>query len=198
MNPLRVSTGRWTLTVVLALMTPGISSAAGAAPGKGAATPKGPPGNSRPTDAVSAADLTVLQKLHDANQMEIQMGQLAQAKGVSKGVKAFGKQLVHDHTRADERIAAFLKMRGLDVTALAVTTSADPAHALTADKGGGAFDASFAAQMVKDHQKSVDLVQSAARNTADPQLKALCDELLPTLQKHKETAQGLVDGKGRV
>ncbi|MEP6651757.1 MAG: DUF4142 domain-containing protein [Myxococcales bacterium] len=140
----------------------------------------------------------MLQKLHDTNQMEIQMGHLAEVKGASKATKEFGRKLVADHTRADGKVAAFLKLRGLDVKVLAMTTSADPAHAMAADQAGEVFDRTFAAQMVKDHDKAIDLVEGARRATNDEQLKALYGELLPVLQEHRQTAQKLADGKGRV
>jgi putative membrane protein len=163
-----------------------------------AAPTQGPPGNSRPSDSISPSDLTMLQKLHDTNQMEIQMGHLAEAKGASKAVKEFGRKLVEDHTRADRQVAAFLKLRGLDVKALATPTSADPAHAMAADQGGEVFDRTFAAQMVKDHDRSIELVEGGRRATSDPQLKVLYDALLPVLQEHRQTAQKLAQGKGRV
>ncbi|MEO5767513.1 MAG: DUF4142 domain-containing protein [Polyangia bacterium] len=140
----------------------------------------------------------MLQKLHDTNQMEIEMGHLAEAKGASRATKEFGRKLVADHTRADGKVAAFLKLRGLDVKVLATTTSADPAHAVAADQGGEVFDRTFAAQMVKDHEKAIDLVEGAHRATSDEQLKVLYGELLPVLHEHKQAAQKLAEGKGRL
>src|SRR4051812_8806786 len=68
---------------------------------------KSPPVAPRP--AVSASDRPMIQRLHDANQMEIQMGRLAQEKGASRLVKNFGRQLVADHTAADKRLDDYLR-----------------------------------------------------------------------------------------
>lgn len=148
-------------------------------------------------EPVKAADLDVLQKLHDANQTEIQMGHLAEEKGSTKAVKAFGRKLVTDHTAADKKLADYLKRHRLDLSALATTSSADAAHKATADQAGPEFDRTFAAQMVADHQQAIDLVQAARRNTGDVELRAMYGDLLPMLQAHKRQAQDLGEGRRR-
>src|SRR5215213_1268077 len=61
-------------------------------------------------DATSGPDpADVLSKLHHANQMEIEAGKLAQEKGSSKAVKAYGKTLVRDHSAADKKVLATAK-----------------------------------------------------------------------------------------
>jgi predicted outer membrane protein len=55
------------------------------------------------------------------------------------------------------------------------------------------FDAKFAQEMVDDHKRDIAEVTEARDATVDPKLKKLLTELLPTLQKHEETAQKIVD-----
>lgn len=164
--------------------------------GRAIAGPQGAPGNSRPSDAVSATDLAVLQKLHDGNQMEIQMGHLAQTKGSSVAVKAYGRKLVSDHTAADKQLADFLEKRGLALGALATTTSADPSHSRTADQLGPSFDRAFGVQMATDHQRTIELVENARIKTMDSELKALYGQLLQILQDHKKMAQTIAGDGG--
>ena len=57
----------------------------------------------------SAQTAEVLSKLHHSNQMEVAAGKLAQEKGQSKDVKAFGKTLVTDHSAADKKVMALAK-----------------------------------------------------------------------------------------
>ncbi len=171
-------------------------TAAAAGQRAAASPPKGAPGNSSPSDAISAADLTVLQKLHDGNQMEIQMDHLAAAKGASTGLKEYGKQLVADHASSEKKLAGLLRQRGLSVTSLATTTSADPAHSGAADQVGVTFDRAFVAQTMKDHQKAIDLLENARRNTTDALVKNLYEDLLPMLRAHMEEAKRLLAGKG--
>lgn len=150
-----------------------------------------------PSHSLTPLDQATVQKLHDANQMEIQMGSLAKEKGSTKAVREFGRQLIADHTAADHRLDDYLRRRGAALKTLATTTSADPDHELLATKSGTDFDRTFALQMIADHTKAITLVESARIETADGQLRELLETLLPKLQAHKKTAQDIVAASTR-
>lgn len=59
------------------------------------------------------------------------------------------------------------------------------------------FDSKFAQKMLADHEKAIDDVTAARDTTADPKLKKLLADLLPTLQKHEETARKILDTEGK-
>ncbi len=150
-----------------------------------------------PAPSTSALDQATVQKLHDANQMEIQMGSIAKEKGSTKAVREFGRQLIADHTAADRRLGEYLRRHGADLKTLATTTSVDADHDLLATKSGPDFDRTFALQMIADHTKVMTLVESARIETSDAQLRELFETLLPTLQAHKKTAQDIVVASAR-
>jgi putative membrane protein len=127
----------------------------------------------------------VLSKLHESNVKEVEMGKLAQKNGQSKEVKAFGKTLVDDHTAADKKVKALAKKEKVELS----DTKPEMEH----DMSGADFDAKFAKSMLDDHQKDVEEVRKARDATNDPQLKALLSQLLPTLEKHQETARKLTE-----
>ena len=144
----------------------------------------------KPTAANNSETATVLGKLHHSNQMEIEMGKLAQKNGQSNDVKKYGKMLVKDHGAADKKVMAFAKKEKLE---LPTTTDMKADHM---DMGtGAAFDSKFAEEMVEDHKKDIAEVTSARDSTTDDKLKKLLSDLLPTLEKHRDTAQKLVDGQ---
>ena len=143
---------------------------------------------------MSPGDLATLQKIHDHNQKQIQMGRLAESKGVARGVKELGKRLVQDHMSSDEKVSALLRERHLDLTALATTTSSDPAHAAASDKAGSDFDRSFATQVVTDHMRAIDAIEAARKSTTDSRLRDFYTALLPVLLGHKQAAQALGGG----
>lgn len=145
-------------------------------------------GVARAADAPATAD--VLAKLHESNQKEIAMGKVAQKNGQSKDVIKFGKTLVKDHSAADKKVTALAKKEKLQLPT--------PPEANHDDMGKGAdFDSKFAKDMLDDHKKDVAEVTEARDKTQDEQLKKLLTELLPTLQKHQDTAQHLVDTSGK-
>jgi putative membrane protein len=137
-------------------------------------------------DPPATAD--VLGKLHQSNQHEIAMGKLAQKNGQSKDVTKFGKMLVTDHTAADKKVVALAKQEKIDLPAPGPMKDDDM------PKGTGAdFDASFGKSMVEDHKKDIAEATTARDGTSDDKLKKLLTAILPTLQKHEETAQHIVD-----
>jgi putative membrane protein len=133
----------------------------------------------------------VLNKLHESNLKEIEMGKMAQTNGQSKDVKAFGKTLVKDHTEADKKVKALAKAEK--------ATLSDQAPAMKHDElGTGAdFDTKFAKSMVEDHEKDLAEVKEARDATTDPKLKALLNGLVPTLEKHRETAQKIAGAEAK-
>ena len=146
------------------------------------------PALSRAADAPVTGD--VLGKLHQSNQKEIEMGKMAEKNGMSKDVKSFGKKLVKDHTAADKKVMALAKEEKIDLAAATPASGGDMADS----PKGADFDTKFARDMLDDHKKDVDEATAARDATGDAKLKKLLTALIPTLQKHKDTAQKLVDG----
>jgi putative membrane protein len=136
------------------------------------------------------ATADVLTKLHQSNQKEIEMGKTAQKNGKSKDVTNFGKMLVKDHSAADKKVMALAKQEKIDLP-----PGTPPAKDDMADMAKGAdFDTHFAQSMLEDHKKDIADATSARDATTDEQLKKLLTGMLPTLQKHQDTAQKIVDG----
>jgi putative membrane protein len=129
-----------------------------------------------------------LNKLHLSNQKEIEMGKVAEKGGQSKDVRNFGKELVKDHTAADKKVAALAKEEHIDLAAAGATTDHMP-------QPGPDFDLKFAQMMVEDHTNDINEAQTAHDTTSDSKLKELLGKLLPTLKKHKETAQRIVQSQ---
>jgi putative membrane protein len=141
--------------------------------------------------AEAPAPAEVLAKLHQSNLKEIEMGKLAQERGQSKEVKAFGKTLVKDHTAADKKVQALARQEKVELP------EAPPAMDHSDLGSGSAFDMKFSQAMVEDHKKDIDEVKTARETTTNARLKALLTELLPTLERHRETAERLANGKVR-
>jgi putative membrane protein len=141
----------------------------------------------------SAKTAEVLAKLHHSNQMEVAAGKLAQEKGQSKDVKAFGKTLVTDHSAADKKVMALAKQEKIDLPADApMPADMDKMKTMS----GAEFDKMFASHMLDDHKKDIAEAKSARDTTADAKLKALLTATIPVLEKHRDIAQKLVDKLG--
>jgi predicted outer membrane protein len=68
---------------------------------------------------------------------------------------------------------------------------------MPAPAAGPDFDGKFGQMMLDDHKKDIGEATDAQSATTDDQLKKLIADLLPTLQKHQELAQKIVDAQGK-
>ena len=145
-------------------------------------------------------DQQVIAKLHQANQMEMEVGKLAQQKGANADVKRYGQLLIGDHQKGDQLVTQLAKRKGLD-------SIPEPKPETPADKeemqkqqmmmqqlqqaDGPQFDAAFSKAMVEAHEKAVAMVTDASGQVSDTDLRKTLKKLVPILKQHLEIAQRL-------
>jgi putative membrane protein len=123
---------------------------------------------------------------------ETKIGELAQQKGQSEGVRAFGEMLVEDHSSAMKKTAELAQ--DLNVIPPAQPTAEQTQkHDALARLSGAEFDQQFAAEMVKAHQEMISKYEMQARN-GDSKVGKHAEELLPVLEQHLAMAQRLQAG----
>lgn len=136
----------------------------------------------------SAAD--ILNDLHTTNRAEIHMGQLAQQKGSASDVRDYGKTLESDHTSADKKVADVAQKEGITLKEPSEGIGMKMTMKKLDSSSGVDFDKAFANDMVEDHKKDINKLQSAQKSGSLPSdVRELIADLLPTLQQHLETAQ---------
>ena len=105
---------------------------------------------------------TFVTKAVQGNLAEVSMGQLAQEKGDSDGVRSFGQQLVTDHTAANKRAVSIASEMGM-------TPPSEPSAKQTAEAekmgkmSGAAFDRAFVRHMLADHRKEIAAYRKAGK-----------------------------------
>jgi putative membrane protein len=134
--------------------------------------------------AFSKADDPFFNKASQANLAEIQAGKLAQSRG-SAHVKALGKQMVEDHTKAENELTDLAKNQKLNI---AMSPDAEHTQALAdlAKLSGKAFDSAYMKSQLADHQVAVTLFSQEAANGTDPSAQAYAAKYLPKLKMHLE------------
>lgn len=143
-------------------------------------------GSTRPS--ISASEF--VEKAGTAGLAEVEMGELGAQKATSGQVKAFAKQVVTDHTKANEQLVAATKGKGLEVP-----SSRSAMHKAMMDKfreadAGKDFDRDYMEQMVKDHKIDIELFETAADDVKlDGALRVYAKTTLPTLREHLKQAQ---------
>jgi putative membrane protein len=146
---------------------------------------------------VTDKDKETLAKLHHINQMEIKAGQMAKKNSQNKQVKQYGEMLIKDHSLADKQITALAKKENIELTMPAPTDPSEQAERQSDMDAmsrletlkGEEFDREFSKMMVEGHQKAIDMVQTAVRQTQDSKIQGLLNKLLPVLKEHLRVAE---------
>jgi putative membrane protein len=131
-----------------------------------------------------------------ANQVDIDAGKLAESKGSHADVKAFGKQMVTDHSGVNKQAVAL-------VTKLKVTPEDnDTSKSLKAGGAdnvknlqklsGAAFDKAYVDHEVVYHQQVLDAIDKTLIPSAqNAELKSLLVSVRPAFVAHLEHAKSL-------
>jgi putative membrane protein len=130
-----------------------------------------------------------MQKAIEGNLAEIKVGQLAQQKGASEGVRHFGTVLEQDHSTANQQ--AMTAASSMGVTPPSQPSPKEQAeYQHLASLSGAQFDKAFVKAMVKDHKKDIAEYKKESKSSNSPAAN-YAQQILPNLQKHLQLAESL-------
>jgi len=129
-----------------------------------------------------------------ANQVDIDAGKLAAARATSAEVKAFGQQMVTDHTGVNKSAVALatkLKVTPEDnATSQALKSGGEKNVAQLKGLKGAAFDKAYVDNEVTYHQQVLDaLDKTLIPGARNEELKALLVKVRPAFVAHLEHAK---------
>lgn len=128
---------------------------------------------------------------------EIEIGKLAEQKGIDADVKAYGKMLVDDHTKSLKEVKALADKKQIALPVVITDDGQDDYKKLN-EKTGLDFDKKFAEMMVDGHKKNIDKAQKASEKANDEEIRMWAANKLTALTKHRDHATTLktkVDSK---
>ena len=137
-----------------------------------------------------------------ANQVDIDAGKLAESKGASKDVKAFGKQMVTDHTGVNKQATALatkLKVKPEDnPTSQSIKKGGADNVANLKGLKGAAFDKAYIDHEIAYHQQVLDAIdKTLVPNAKNAELKALLEKSRPAFVAHLEHAKHIQASLGK-
>jgi putative membrane protein len=129
-----------------------------------------------------------------ANQVDIDAGKLAAARGRSTQVKEFGQMMVRDHAGVNEQAVALatrLKVTPQDnPTSQALKKGGDSNLATLKTLKGVAFDKAYIDHEVAYHQQVLDAIdKTLVPSASNAELKALLVKVRPAFVAHLEHAK---------
>ncbi|WP_316150594.1 DUF4142 domain-containing protein [Cupriavidus sp. BIC8F] len=141
-----------------------------------------------PNDAQIAAIVVT------ANQVDIDAGKMAEKAGHSHDVKAFGKQMVTDHTAVNKQAEALVKKLKVtpesNPTSESLRSGGDENEKTLKGLKGASFDKVYIDHEVTYHQQVIDAIdKTLIPNAQNAELKALLVSVRPAFVGHLEHAK---------
>ena len=153
------------------------------------------------SSAQGVSDAQIAHIVVTANQVDIDAGKLAAAHGTHADVKAFGQQMVTDHTGVNKSatsLAAKLKVTPEDnATSRSLKDGGEKNLANLKSLKGAAFDKAYVDNEVAYHQAVLDaLDKTLVPGAKNEELKALLVKVRPAFVAHLEHAKKIQSSLG--
>jgi putative membrane protein len=147
-------------------------------------------GTAHASRAYSAWDQQWLQTSIEGDLFEIAGGTVAQQKGSTAAVKAYGLRLVTDHTKSLKDATKLARALGIKVPK-APSPSQQWELQTVAGFSGAQFDANYADLEAKDHQQDISEAKDEVKDGTNASLRHDAKTELPTLKQHLKIAEQL-------
>jgi putative membrane protein len=139
---------------------------------------------------LKSADTAFAMKAAQGGVAAVQMGKMAVEKAGSPDVKAFGQQMVDDHTKANDDLKSLAEKKGMTLLT-DMNAHQQGSYSKLRRLSGDAFDRAYVKDMVKDHEEDVKEFQKEAKNGTDEDIKGFAARTLPVLQGHLEKIKSI-------
>jgi putative membrane protein len=140
--------------------------------------------------AVAEDDAEFAVEAANGGMAEVALSKIAEEKATDSKIKAFAKQMVTDHSKANDELKALASSKNITLPS-APNEEKQKAAADLGGKSGADFDKAYISQMKKDHDKTVKLFEDAKKEVKDAELKAFIDKTLPVIKAHAEHVKSL-------
>ena len=144
---------------------------------------------------LSTAEKTFVTKAAKGNFAEVELGKLASEKSSNPDVKAFGEQMVADHSKANDNLKPIADSNGVQWPTH-LTGEPKTLYDRLSKLSGPAFDKIYVGAMVQDHQKDAKAYETESGKVKDSQLKSYVDQTLPVVQQHLSHIQSIHQSTG--
>lgn len=143
---------------------------------------------------MSASDTEFATMAAQGGMAEVQMAQLAQQKATSKDVQKYAKQMIKDHTKANNNL---MKIAGKKQMTLPTAPNAEQMQMMQQLQAasGAEFDRMYIEMAgVQAHRTMQGLFETYINTGTDAELKSFATKTLPVVQKHLRMAQDMASG----
>ncbi len=142
------------------------------------------------TAVAATNDKKFMKEAAEGGLAEVELGKLAEERASNQEVKDFGKQMVNDHSKANEQLKEVASKEG--VTLPDNLSAKDKMLKQRLEKlSGPNFDRAYMENMVKDHKKDVAEFNRESTSGKDNAVKEFAAKTLHTLKEHLKKAESI-------
>jgi putative membrane protein len=138
----------------------------------------------------STQDINFVTQAAQSGLLEVQEGQLAQARASDPTVQGFGGRMVIDHTAQNATLSSLARQEGIPVPTSLSPQQQSEIFQLQS-QNASAFDAIYLWGQIKDHAGTLMLFIQEAQTGQDPVIKGFAQNSLPILADHLRAAINL-------
>jgi len=131
------------------------------------------------------------------NLEEIQLGELAEQKGMATEVKELGKMMEVAHHKFSDELTLLAKKKMITIPTLP-TDEAQNAYIKLSSKSTTDFDTEYCNMVVNGHKQAIRMFEKAAKEFTDPDIKEWIIVTLPELRKHLAFARKCQEKSGKI
>jgi len=153
------------------------------------------PASDKGDAVVTGGDLAFMNDAAPGGMAEVELGKMAADKAQNADVKAFGQNMVKDHSKANDELKQLAAQKKV-----MLPPDVMPAHKQLMEKlsklSGADFDKEYVKAMVEAHEKDVAAFENVSKTAADADVKAFATKTLPTLKMHLEMIKAMAEKMG--
>ena len=138
-------------------------------------------------DPSSSAAMTTPDYLTAAGKsdmFEMQEGQLAAQMSSNARIKAFGRQMIKDHTKSTDMVMAAAQKSGVTVTPPPLGPDQQAQIDQLKSAQGPAFDQMYLSQQLASHEAALSVQKGYATTGDDKNLKKAAMKIIPVVEHH--------------
>lgn len=144
---------------------------------------------------LTRSDKSFLRSAAEENEAAIELGQVAEQKGLSTKARNFARTLVAQRSRAQRELMSVARTLGLALPRK--LSRSDRKLKQQMEKHAGAeLDRIFLSRMAEDLDRQYGSYEDAAMSTQNPAVKDYIENLLPDVKRQDQVAKAIAPGEG--
>ena len=144
-------------------------------------------------------DNMIVGMMSGANGAEIAAGQVAAEKAQNQEVRQFATSMVEEHQRLQGQVDSVVAILNLERAPVPDSLSQHLEQArqqLTSQAAGAEFDRMYMEHQVRDHQNTLNALQSVQNAVQNERLRTVVTGAIPAVQEHLERARTILQNLG--